>query len=297
MDKITELVRSFIDLHCHIGPEILPRRYTARGILEAESGRIEGLALKNHVFPTTPFIAEAKEQLPDRKLRLIGSVTLNNFVGGFNPDAVYAAAKLSSERIIVWFPTIHAANHIQRRPGAEIPAEWGPKGFLSRSNEAVKPLSILDSAERILPEVLEVLIAIRDNRCILATGHIAWQESKILVKEALRLGVGRFIITHPIYRDTAMPIEVQRELTQLPAVYAEQCYAMHSIDRVPLAAIAQQIGALPVEKVILSSDMGQVTSPSASEGLAMFSRGLCELGIEEPRLAIMGAENPRKILD
>ena len=51
---IRELVRAGFDLHVHVGPDILPRKYTARKLMEEEKGKIRGLGLKAHSFPTLP---------------------------------------------------------------------------------------------------------------------------------------------------------------------------------------------------------------------------------------------------
>ena len=67
------------------------------------------------------------------KLILIGSVTLNNYVGGLNPDAIYASAKISDYPIVVWFPTINSENFLKRSK-YEIPPEWLQKYLDTRDS-------------------------------------------------------------------------------------------------------------------------------------------------------------------
>src|SRR3989344_7212939 len=126
-------VHNFIDLHVHIGPEVLPRKYTVGRIIKEQRRKIAGIALKSHFYPTMPLIKS--EEASD--LILIGSVTLNNYLGGLNPDVIYASAKLSSKPIMVWFPTINADNFLKRSK-YEIPPEWVGEGFKSRVSSEVK---------------------------------------------------------------------------------------------------------------------------------------------------------------
>ena len=286
-------VKNFIDLHVHIGPEVLPRKFTVPEIVREETGKIGGMALKNHFYPTMPLIKTIRES---KELLLIGSVTLNNYVGGLNPDVIYGSAKISKKPIIVWFPTINADNFLKRSK-YEIPPEWVGKGFESRLSSEVTGISIMDKDGYIKKQVRDVLTAIKNNNCVLATGHISWQEAEILVKEALKTGIRRIIVTHPIYQLINMPISVQKELAKNEGVYIEQNYAMYSIDNIPIEKIAEQIKAVNPKNCIISSDVGQISSPNPSEAMKKFTELLEEQGIGEDELRTMGETNPRKLLE
>lgn len=285
-------VKNFIDLHVHIGPEVLPRKYTVGKIIKEQTGKIRGMALKNHFYPTMPLIKSEEES----ELILIGSVTLNNYLGGLNPDVIYASTRLSSKPIIVWFPTINAEN-FTKRSKYEIPLEWVGEGFKSRLSSEVKGIRIIDSKGRLTLEAKNVLKAVKDNNCILATGHVSWEEARVLVIEANKRGIRKIIVTHPIYQLIDMPIEVQKELAKYEGVYIEQNYAMYSIDKIPIKKIAEQIKSIGTEKCIISSDVGQITSPSPSEALEKFTELLKQQGVSEDELRMMGEKNPRKLLE
>jgi len=285
-------VKNFIDLHVHIGPEVLPRRYNVRKIIKEQTGKIKGMALKNHFYPTMPLIKSEEKS----DLILIGSVTLNNYLGGLNPDLIYASAKLSSKPIIVWFPTIHAENFLKQSK-YETPPEWAGEGFKSRLSEEVKGIRIIDRKKELTNEAKIILRVIKDNNCILATGHVSWEEARVLVIEANKMGIRKIIVTHPIYQLINMPIEVQKELAKYKGVYIEQNYAMCSIDKIPIQKIAEQIKAISADKCIISSDVGQITSPSPSEALEKFTELLEQQGISEEELKKMGEENPSKLLE
>ncbi len=285
-------VSEWIDLHVHIGPEILPRRFTVAQIVEQESGKIGGMALKNHCYPTMPLIKSI--EVPD-DLLLIGSVALNNYNGGLNADAVYASAGISKYPLIVWFPTISARNFLERSR-YEIPSEWAGENFASRPSKDVANISVLDDEENLSLEARRVLEMIKKKGCILATGHISWRESRKLVEEAVKMGIERIIITHPIYQRIDMPLEVQQELAKNNGVYIEQCYSMYSIDKIPVEKISEQIKAVGPKKCIISSDVGQVGSPSPSEALGIFSKLLLDRGLSEKDIETMGRDNPRKLI-
>lgn len=285
-------VKKFIDLHVHIGPEILPRKYNVSEIIKNQTGKLKGLVLKSHFYPTMPFIKSVKVQ---KNLIVIGSVTLNNYVGGLNPDAIYGSAKISDKPIIVWFPTINAENFL-RKNKYEIPLEWTGGKLKSRLSKQIKGIKILDKKGNLTIETIQVLKAIKENNCILATGHISWKESKKLVEKAVRIGIKRIIITHPIYYLIKMPIKIQMELAKKQGVYIEQTYAMFLVDRTPIKKIAEQIKKIGAKKCIITSDMGQINNPDPDKVLKEFTNLLEEQGITRKELRIMGEINPKKII-
>jgi hypothetical protein len=292
-----EILKQAIDLHVHIGPEIIPRKFTLSGLIASESGRLGGVGVKNHFFPTIS-MGELIEQDKDNFI-IINSVVLNRYVGGFNPDIVKASAELSERPIIVWFPTLHTEKFLLSQE-TEIPKEWIDPRLCEkvklRQSKDVKPLDILDSKGEIIAEVKKVLNVIEKQDAILATGHLSWQDSYKLVKFASNeLGIKKIIITHPIYQKIDMPISIQKELAQLGAII-EHCYSMHSIDKIPIRKIAEQIKEVGADNCILSSDVGQVFSKSPSESLADFISLLLDAGITENEIKIMLVTNPRKLV-
>lgn len=288
MNKIEEIVQQAIDIHLHIGPEIIPRKYTVAQLIAAESGKISGAVLKNHFYPTSPLITGNNE------LELFGGIVLNNAVGGMNPDAIRAAAMISDKLIVVWFPTISSEQFLNNSE-YEIAPEWlSGKNIKLRRAEDVKPVKVTKNG-KLLPETKRVLRAIAEIDAILATGHISWQESMLVIDYALSVGVKRIVVTHPIYQRIAMPIKQQKELTQ-KGCFIEQCYSMHSIDKIPIKQIAGQIRAVGADSVILSSDMGQIASPPPSEALFNLAKLLLEQGITIDEIETMIVKNPTKLL-
>ncbi len=290
--KITNIIRQAIDLHIHIGPEIIPRKFTVPTLIKAQQGKIRGMALKNHFFSTVPFIAEQ----PKSKLRLIGSVVLNSFVGGLNPDAIYAASTLANGPFIVWFPTVSAKQFLDNSEW-EIAPEWiKNKTVDARRAKNIQGLSILDINGKLNIQTVQVLEAIKKTNAILATGHISWQEARAVVIKAQEMGIKRMIITHPVYQRIAMPIAVQKELALLGAKI-EHCFSMYSIDNIPIKDIAREIKKVGPNNCILSSDVGQTFSPSPSNALIQFGQLLQKEGVRLSELETMLVKNPTKLVD
>lgn len=290
-DNISSIIKRAYDLHVHIGPEIIPRKYTVVTLIKKEQGNVAGMALKNHFFATTPFINENKKS----RLQLFGSVVLNNFVGGLNADAVYAASTLSKNRFIVWFPTISAKKFLAESTW-EIAPEWvKDPSFRSRKATRVKPITILNAKGTMSNETIAVLKAIKETDAILATGHISWQESMALIQKANKMGIQNMIITHPIYQRIAMPIAMQKKLASMGAKI-ELCWSMWKIDGIPITNIAKEIDAIDAKNCILSSDSGQAYSTSPSAALKEFCEALLIEGITKDALIMMLITNPKKVL-
>lgn len=286
MSAIQNIIKQAIDIHVHIGPEIIPRKYTVPKLIKAETGKIGGIVLKNHFYPTTPFI---KASTNSKNLKLFGSVVLNNTVGGLNKEAILATSYISDCPFFVWFPTIHANNFLKKSE-YEIAPEWvNKKHFTARKAKQVESVKLSKK------NILEVLQTIKECNAILATGHISWQETMSLIQIAVQIGIKKIVITHPIYQRINMPIGMQIYLAK-KGCYIEQCYSMYSIDKIPIRKIAKQIKTVGSKSIILSSDVGQTFSPSPSVAMKNFGELLIKEGISYSELNQMMVINPKKLL-
>ncbi|NQU83447.1 MAG: hypothetical protein HQ536_01930 [Parcubacteria group bacterium] len=292
----SKILQQAIDLHVHIGPEIIPRKFLLAELLKYEEGKLKGVGVKNHFFSTV--VMNTDSQPRQRQPFVIHSVVLNNYVGGFNPAAIRASAELSNRPIIVWFPTLHAQNSLEGQQ-FEIPTQWvAPnlsKKLQLRPTKNIQGLSVLDNGT-INKKVKDTLKAIKEYGAILATGHISWQESKELVRFAIEeIGLKKVIITHPIYPKIDMPVEVQKELAKLGAII-EHCFSMYSIDKIPISKIVEQIRYVGANNCILSSDVGQTFSKSPSEALFEFASLLEKERITKEEISAMLVDNPNVLV-
>ncbi len=285
-DTIRKLITNSFDLHVHIGPEIIPRKFNyIEDLALKEKGKLKGMALKNHFYSTQPLISATRNTY---NLLFIGSVVLNNFQGGLNPEAIYANALLSELPTIVWLPTISAEQFLLEST-YEIAPEWvQAKNFKARLAKDIQPVIINEKID-------DVLKAIKKNQAILATGHIKWQETVAVIEKAASLGIKRMIVTHPIYQKINFPNQELVKLTKLGAMM-EQCYSMYSIDKIPISKIAEQIKIVGAQYCILSSDVGQTFSPPPSEALFIFANSLLNQGISLSELEIMLVKNPNDLV-
>jgi len=289
---IKDIVKQAIDLHVHVGPEVMPRKYTLPQLVKSEAGKMAGVAIKSHFFPTTPFIKEIPSI--QKNFKVVGSITLNNSVGGLNVEAIRATAALSKNPVIVWMPTTSAKNYLDKSE-YEIRPEW-VKGtsFKPRESKEVAGITITKN-NKLTPDSQKVLDVVKEMDLILATGHVSWEEAKKLVIDASQKRIKRIILTHPIYQLIDMPVTVQRELATLGAM-VEICYSMYSIDKIKLEKIVAQIKSVGPQYFIISSDVGQPASPSPSEALFEFAELLFKNGIKDGDLHQMLVINPRKLI-
>src|SRR6266496_1123043 len=102
-----------MDLHVHVGPEYLQRRYTAQALME--EGRREGFraVMKNHIQPTTGVVSQAVRA--DDKVRFAGAIVLNAAIGGVDDHAIRSLVSGWKREVrasdpdrggaVVWMPT------------------------------------------------------------------------------------------------------------------------------------------------------------------------------------------------
>ncbi len=288
---IESMLRNAIDLHVHVGPECLKRKYLAQELTKSEDGKLSGICVKSHFCTTAPIVFGVNS-----KTKLYGSITLNNFVGGLNPEAVYASAALSKDPIIVWFPTVNSENHLNNS-NYEFPPEWGETEgrFKPRLSRDVEPVRILEDG-KLVKKAEEVLNVIQEYGCVLATGHLSPRESQVLVGRAIEKGIKKVIVTHPIYQKINMSLGMQKQLALKGAVM-EHCYSMYTIDKIKIQEIARQIREIEVVNCILSSDLGQIKSVSPSQGLREFASLLIQEGLTEEDIEMMLIKNPKRLVE
>lgn len=301
VDQLREA--GIVETHYHVGPELLPRRYDVAALAERAREWNATVVLKNHTYPTTPLAALARARYG---VRFVGSVVLNRFVGGLNPDAVLGA--VSGNRtvvsngsgkeppVVVWMPTVHARSHLDVLRRAFDPRWSG--GTATGPAPQETPVAVFDDELRPRPELFGVLEAIAATHSILATGHLSAREVMRLVPLALEAGIQRVIVTHPHYPSVALSDDELRSLVR-PEVFIEHCFAIHTIEQVPLEAIADSIRATGWEQVVLSTDFGQVCSDPFPEGTVRYAEAMDVMlgdGISRSAIVQMFSVNGRRAL-
>lgn len=272
-----------VDTHYHVGPELFPRRYDVKGLVDDAREWAMTLVLKNHTYPTTPLASLARGRYG---ASFLGSVVLNRFVGGMNPDAVFGAVSGNhshpTERgeeppVIVWMPTVHARSHLDTLGQAFDQRWWGQCAHGDKVERGEQPVDAFDANGKPLPETIDVLQAIAQTGSLLATGHLQASEIMKLVPLALEQGVRTVILTHPHYPSVRLEDKQLQELVSDQRVFIEHCFAIHTIEEVPLKQFAAAIEATGPEQVMLSTDFGQVHSDPTPEGTLKFACAMAPL--------------------
>lgn len=274
---MTNLLQGAIDCHVHSFPDIIRRRLDDLELVEqARAAGMRALVLKCHASSTAERAYLLNRFFPD--FRVFGGIVLNDSVGGLNPRAVDVALTMGA--VQVWMPTKSAANH--------------HKHLDSMSGG----LTILDG-QRLRGEVRDIVRLVADADAILATGHLAPEESHILIQEALALGVRRISVTHPEWGVTAIPLSMQQELAPTGAVFFERCLACTEPDvpkHVGFGAIVEQIRAVGPATTIAATDYGMPQYPEPVTGMSMLIERLRAAAFTEPDIKLMVQDNPARLL-
>ena len=286
MNSVDNLISGSIDMHVHFGPEsMMERRQNALQL--ARSAReigLRALVLKCREYNTVPVALLVSELVPE--VRIFGSLTLENEIGGLNPPAVLAAARMGAK--VIWMPTFSSANSksaVEKVLGFKLP---GPEQV------------ILDSAGKLKDEVKEIFKIVKEFNMVLATGHISPEEIFALADEAQRVGFTKLVVTHALQGALTNVLLSRAQMGQLAraGVYIEHSFwdvlpTMNGFDPLQIVELVKAIGA---EHSIMTTDLGQSYNPPAPEGLRLFIATLLRKGLKAEEVEIMVKTNPARLL-
>jgi len=261
-----------IDLHIHTQPDVQPRLLDdIQAARQAKEAGMKAILIKSHVSLTSDRATIAEHVVGG--IKVYGGLTLNQAVGGLNPDAVNAAIQMGAR--VIWMPT-RSARHIYQRAGKE------------------GGLSIFHEDSSIMPAVHIILEQIKQADIMLASGHLSIEETVALVRLAKSKNLQKIVITHPEAAFIDMPVPVQQELSN-PGVYFERCFVdtttlMHQTTTVE--AIGLHIRQVGVESTVLSTDLGQIGNPTPVEGMRAYLNSLMEFGFSKKEITLMASQNP-----
>jgi hypothetical protein len=297
MNQMKELLKGAYDLHVHSAPDIIPRLMDdtemAQRIIDAG---MAGYTSKSHYFCTAERAQIINKLNPG--CHAIGSITLNNAVGGINPIAVEMAGRAGTKQ--VWFPTCDCAVEQEHTFGGghgnKLPY-WAQVAIQMKEEGIDSPgISILDDQGKLTKETHDVLDVIAKFGMILCTSHISHEEAFALVKSAKEdHKIEHIIITHVDFPTTFYTVEEQKEFAKYGA-YMEHCYTTYATKKVPLETTLEQIRVLGADRVILSTDLGQKTGIYPDEGMLNFVTALWEAGFSEGDIRKMICTNPKILL-
>ena len=279
------LLAGSIDLHIHTAPDIYPRSVTTyEAAVQARDAGMASIMVKSHSTDTAAR-AELVRELTG--FPVWGGVVLNYPVGGLNPYAVLETARQGGR--VVWMPTTSARNFLARADNVPTLREKSPL-----SSQGL----VVASRGRLLPEVIAILELIAKHGLILASGHLAPDETLLLFEAAAQRGIKRLVVTHPHAQFIGMTAARMRELAELGAVH-EMHYSFVTPAVSPpqdLRDIARLIREVGVNSCFIATDGGQAVNPPPVEMFRRFIEGLIELGFTEAELFHMTHTLPARML-
>lgn len=267
------------DLHMHPSPSPFRRKLNDIELLqEAGKAGMSGILLKSH-YESTADRASMANQYANSPAVAYGAVVLNWPIGGLNVYAVRNALKRGAK--IVFMPTRDAENSLLT---GNMPGDFFQRPGIRIAEDG-----------KLKAEVYDIMDAVKEYNAVLATGHIAPEESILLCKEGRKRGV-RMILTHPEFSRTKVPAKVQKELADM-GVYIEKCWyniAEKEISASEMAGIIQYVGA---EHCFMTTDRGQENRETPVEAMKQFMTKLLEHGISKEQLYLMTCVIPQEILN
>jgi hypothetical protein len=288
-ERVAELLVGAVDLHCHSGPSVMPRRLDHIGAAEqAAAAGMRAILFKDHYYSVTPVVELIKAHY-DLDITLISGVPLNNTTGGLNPYAVDHGLQLGAR--IVWMPTFSAANHIRHGHRHTV---------LPTKMALLEPtmLTVVDDKGRLKEEVKPILDQIAEFDAVLSAGHLHISEIWPLFEEAERRGVRRRLVQHPTFLIGCSP----RDIGELAASGA---YIEHSICQFVEEStfykfspelLESVIASATVDRTILGSDLGQSVNPEPVEGFRGVIRLLIRMGYSDTDIRKLIGGNARQLM-
>ena len=191
-------------MHVHHAPDLtMPTRADALGIArQAREMGMRAIVLKNQSYPTAPLATMVSQLVPE--VKVFGSICLDYEVGGLNPDALEASAKLGAR--VVWMPT-HSAKTAMK------------SDRLSGVTDDGREYQCWIRKINWYPRWSRILSLIKEYDMVLASGHISSRETIALVEAALAIGISKCVVTHASTHsfERSPNLEEQHRLGQMGA--------------------------------------------------------------------------------
>lgn len=289
LQDIDELLAGSIDIHAHGGSEPFDRI-----MLEDEMLRdftrvgMRAVVIKTWYTPSASRNALLQRQLDEwaathelTPVQLFGGITLNQSVGGLNPNAVERCLKFPGFKY-VWLPMVDSYHH--RR--------------MIYDDQLGTGLRILDANGKVLPELKEICRICADNDLILASGHYPYAETSTVFAKAKELGVKKLEVVHPAHIHSKTTIAQMKQYAQegvklMLSGLGTLCFPLHESGPVYAARMIQEVGA---DHFVYGSDFGQLHNPPHVVGNRWMIQMLLAYGVSKDAIVKIFKTNPAKHL-
>jgi hypothetical protein len=278
LPALAQTLEGVVDLHVHSDPDSMPRSIDSWALARAYQARgVRAMVLKNHYQSTADLAFVLRKAVGG--IQIFGGIALNRAVGGVNPEAVDRMAKTKGGYgRIVWMPTFDSENAV-------------------RSSGEKRPFVSVARDGKLLPEVEEVLNLVARHRLILATGHSSPPECMLLIRAAKQRAIPQVIVTHANLGPVTMNLEEMKAAAKEGAWIEFVGNALVGNTKVfDGAKYVKEMRAIGVERVILTSDLGQAGNPIHPDGLEEIFKLLRKEGLSAKDIGRISAQNPATIL-
>jgi len=287
-ESVIELLQGAVDIHVHAAPD--PEIDVGWDQLEVAKKATDigmgALVFKAHTIPTAATAMFVQKAVNDygamvqkKPVKVFGGVTLNYYQGGLNPAAVEMCAQLKGK--IVWLPSHDSAHHhrVMGIPGG---------------------IELLDDNDKPRKELYEIMKIVAENDMILDPCHAGTKQRFVIIQEAKKLGVRKFVITHPNWNVTKATHEQMAEMGKMGAYIGLFMYGdvpnfnNPKCDPMEMFDIIKTVG---VDHIVLASDLGTVVNMPPWEGMKLFIRILLAYGVSRADIRRMCKENSSWLLN
>lgn len=289
-DDVMEVMDGAFDMHVHAFPDpLIDTGWDQFQVTKmATDVGMGGCNFKAHTFPTAttvPFVnamVEAYAKSVEKKpAKAYGGIVLNYYSGGLNPDSVEMVARLGAKT--VWLPSHDSAHHnrIIDDPGKN----W---------------IELLDENDKPLPQLYEIFEIVAANDMILDPCHASTKQRFVVVEEAKKVGVKRFMITHPNWNVTKMTMDQMIEISRMGAYIGLFAYGdipNYNNPKCDPNYFMECIRKIGPEHCFLASDLGTLVNVPPVEGMKLFVRILLANGFKKSEIRKMVVDNPRYLLN
>lgn len=286
-------IKGACDLHIHSGPDIFERLADDVAVAEAcRDAGMRAIVFKCHADTTMTRAWHTSRAVPG--IKAFGGIVLNLNVGGINPAAVDVALKLGA--VQVWMPTYHSLAHYKETGKM---GGYAHQGADVKMDYPVKPITILDENDQLIPEIEPILKMVKRHNVILGTSHLGSHEALKLIEAAHDMGLERMVLTHPFFSPPDCSIADIKKAVELGA-FIEFCGG-NALSPIPkpicLDLYKEAVDAVGTEKCIISSDCGHPRKTLPPETLRMFAQALMFKGVAQKDVEAMMKYNYDKLLD
>ncbi|HEX6762487.1 MAG TPA: DUF6282 family protein [Gaiellaceae bacterium] len=295
-ERARALAEGGYDLHVHVAPDVPRRRIDDVALAHrcAELG-LAGFGLKSHYTSTAERARIVSAVEPG--VRAIGTITLNQAVGGMNALAVEIAAREGAR--IVWMPTVDSpaetAGRAEPKPGDRVPLWASLQHELHSLGLSIEPVHVTDEGGELRPETREVLRAIARHRLILATAHLGRDDTFAVVDGAFAEGVEHVVVTHPEFPCQDFSIPDQVALAER-GCWLERCLTTPWSGKTTWEHVYEGVRAVGVERSLFSSDLGNPDYPAVEDGLALWADRLLDAGFDDDEVRELVVEQGRRLI-